>query len=140
MGTEVSITTGSPSFGEQNSPMRPAVPVKPFTLHDLYARASISGNSMAAELGRYLNIDETTFSSSSKENSQSHTSCDESDVHEQALAAILEVVTSNSHASFDHVRAPEPQGGVQEWWARMLSGSLNNSHSASGCPATGESL
>ena len=39
-----------------------------------------------------------------------------------------------------YVRAPEPQGGVQEWWARTLSGSLNNSQSASGCPAIGESL
>jgi hypothetical protein len=95
---------------------------------------------LAAELGLYLNTDETTFSSSSNENSHSHVCYDESHIHEKALAAILEVVTSNSKASFEYVRAPEPQGGVQEWWARMLSGSLNNPQSASGCPATGESL
>jgi hypothetical protein len=135
----VSITTGSP-LGEQFSSLRPAEQIKPFTLRDLYVRASISGNSMAAELGLYLNNDETTFSSSSKENTLSHISSDGSDIHQRALAAILEVVTSNSHASFEHVRAPEPPGGVQEWWARMLSGSLINSQSASGCPATGESL
>jgi len=138
MGTEVSITTGSP-FGGQISPARPALPVKPFTLRDLYERATVSGNSMAAELDRFLNIDETTFSSPSKENSQSRHSNDESDVYERALIAILEVVTSKSNATFEHVRAPEPPGGVQEWWARMLSGSLNNSQSASGCQSIGES-
>jgi hypothetical protein len=136
----VSITTGSPALGEQTSPIHPPVPVKPFTLRDLYVRASISGNSLAAELGRYLNIDETTFSSSPKENSQSLNSSEESDIHEKALAAILEVVTSNSKAMFEHVRAPEPLGGVQEWWARMLSGSLNNPQSAIGCSTTGKSL
>jgi hypothetical protein len=138
MGTEVSITTGSPR-GEQIPPMPPAVPVKPFTLRDLYVRASISGNSLAAELGSYLNIDETTFSSSLNGKSKSHNSSVETEVTEKALNAILEVVTTNSKASFEHVRAPEPQGGVQEWWARMLSGSLNNSQSASGCQAIGES-
>jgi hypothetical protein len=138
MGTEVSINTGSP-LGEQISPMRPAVPAKPFTLRDLYLRASVSGNSLAVELGHYLNKDATTFSSSSKENSQTHNPDDETSVHEQALAAILEVVTSSSKATFECVRAPEPPGGVQEWWARMLSGSLNTSQSASGCPAIGES-
>ncbi len=71
MGTEVSITTGSPSLGEQNSLLRPAVSVKPFTLRDLFVRASNSGNSMAAELRRYLNINELTFSNSSKEMSTS---------------------------------------------------------------------
>ena len=136
----MSNTKGSPALGEQISPIHPAVSVKPFTLLDLYARASISGNSLAAELGLYLNTDETTFSSTSNENHQSHICYDETHIHERALAAILEVVTSNSHASFEHVRAPEPQGGVQEWWARMLSGSMNNSQSASGCPAIGKSL
>ena len=139
MGTAVPTTEGSP-LSEPNSPQLPALPAQPFTLRDLYVRASISGNSLAAELGSYLNIDETTFSSSLKENSQQLISSDESEVHDKALAAILEVVTANSHASFDYVRAPEPQGGVQEWWTRMLSGSLNNPQSASGCPATGESL
>jgi hypothetical protein len=136
----VSITTGSPSLGDQNSALRLDAPAKPFTLRDLYARASISGNSLAAELGLYLNTDEATFSSSFIENSQSHICYDDSHIHEQALAAIREVIASNSIASFEHVRAPEPQGGVQEWWARMLSGSLNYPQSASGCPAIGESL
>lgn len=139
MGTEVSITNGSP-FGGQSFPSCSAVPVTPFTLRDLYVRASISGNSLAAELDRYLNIDEMTFSSSAKESSLSDQSSDAADIHQQALAAILEVVTANSNASFEYVRAPEPQGGVQEWWARMLSGSLNNPQSASGCPSIGESL
>jgi hypothetical protein len=131
LGTEVSFTTGSPR-GEHVSPKPPAVPTNPFTLRDLYVRASISGNSLAVELGRYLNIDETTFSSSSKEFSRTHIPGDETSVHEQALAAILEVVTSDSNATIAYVSAPEPPGGVQEWWARMLSGTLNNSPSASG--------
>jgi hypothetical protein len=130
----VSSSNGSPSLGEQNSALRSDVPVKPFTLRDLYARASISGNSLATELGLYMITDQTTFSSSSNENSHSHNCYDESHIHEKALAAILEVVTSNSKASFEYVRAPEPQGGVQEWWARMLSGSLSNSQSASATP------
>jgi hypothetical protein len=136
----VPITKGSPSLGDQTSSLRSVVPVKPFTLRDLYVRASISGNSMAAELGRYLNIDETTFSSSSKDNSTSSVSNPGPTVHEQALSAILEVVTTNSNDTFEYVRVPEPQGGVQEWWSRMLSGSLNNSQSASGRSTTGESL
>ncbi len=94
---------------------------------------------MAAELGRYLNIDENTFSSSPKQNSQISVPSDEPTIHEQALSAILEVVTTKSNATFEYVRAPEPQGGVQEWWARMLSGSMNNSQTASGLSTTGES-
>src|SRR5580704_17538085 len=120
MGTEVSITTGSPQGG-QIPPVLPAVPVKPFTLRDLYVRASISGNSLADELGQYLNIDGSTFSSSLKESSLSVQSSDEAEIHSKALDAILEVVIANSKASFACVRAPEPQGGVQEWWTRMLS-------------------
>jgi hypothetical protein len=105
---------------------------------------------MAAELGRYLNIDESTFSNSSKEiSTPSNTSQEIStsnealaapSVHEQALSAILEVVTSNSDATQQFVRTPAPQGGVQEWWARMISGSFNNSSSTTSCPAIGESL
>jgi hypothetical protein len=126
----VSTNEGSPHFGEQASPSSDLVPDKPFTLRDLYVRASISGNSLAAELGHYLNIDDTTFSSTSKGNPQSTTSNDEPSVHEQALAAILEVVTSNSKATLDYVRIPEPPGGVQEWWARMLSGSTSDRQSS----------
>ena len=136
----MSITKGSPNLGGQNSSILPVAPATPFTLRDLYVRASLSGNSIATELGRYLNNDETTFSSFFKENSRTCIPRDESDIHERALAAIHEVVISNSHATIDYVSAPEPQGGVQEWWTRMLSGSLNNSKSASGCPAIGESL
>jgi len=135
----VSITKGPSDFDGQTSLPQPADRVTAFTLRDLYVRASISGNSLAAELGHYLNIDETTFSSS-KEIARSPTSSDERSVHEQALAAILEVVTSNSKAAFEYVRAPEPPGGVQEWWARMLSGSLNNSQPDSVHPAKAESL
>jgi hypothetical protein len=126
----VSTNEGSPHLGEQASPSSDLEPVKPFTLRDLYVRASISGNSLAAELGHYLNIDDTTFSSTSNGNSQSTTSNDEPSVHEKALAAILEVVTSNSKATFDYVRIPEPPGGVQEWWARMLSGSTSDRQSS----------
>jgi hypothetical protein len=126
----VSTNEGSPNFGERASPSSDAAPNLPFTLRDLYVRASISGNSLAAELGRYLNIDDTTFSSTSKGNSQSNISNDEHGVHERALAAILEVVTSNSKAAFEYVRMPEPPGGVQEWWARMQSGSTNDSQSS----------
>ena len=136
----MSTNEGSPNFGEQACSSSDVAPDKPFTLRDLYVRASISGNSLAAELGRYLNIDDTTFSSSSKGNSQSSISNDEHSVHEQALAAILEVVTSNSKAAFEYVRMPEPPGGVQEWWSRMQSGSMNNSQSSSGRPAIGENL
>jgi len=126
----VSTNEGSPNFGERASPSSDAAPNLPFTLRDLYVRASISGNSLADELGRYLNIDDTTFSSTSKGNSQSNISNDEHGVHERALAAILEVVTSNSKAAFEYVRMPEPPGGVQEWWARMQSGSTNDSQSS----------
>jgi hypothetical protein len=126
----VSTNEGSPNFGERASSSSDAVPNLPFTLRDLYVRASISGNSLAAELGRYLTIDDTTFSSTSKGYSQSNVSNDEHSVHERALAAILEVVTSNSKAAFEYVRMPEPPGGVQEWWARMQSGSTIDSQSS----------
>jgi hypothetical protein len=122
----VSTNEGSPNFGERASPSGDALPDMPFTLRDLYVRASISGNSLAAELGRYLNIDENTFSSSAKLQLQSKNSNGELSVHEQALAAILEIVTTNAKTAFECVRVPEPQGGVQEWWARMLSGTMNN--------------
>jgi hypothetical protein len=126
----VSTNEGSPNFGERASPSSDVAPDLPFTLRDLYVRASISGNSLAAELGRYLTIDDTTFSSTSKGNSQSNISNDEHSVHERALAAILEVVTSNSKAAFEYVRMPEPPGGVQEWWARMQCGSTIDSQSS----------
>jgi hypothetical protein len=84
---------------------------------------------MAAELGRYLNIDENTFASSSPGNAESNVSDCELGVHEQALAAILEVVASNSRAATDYLSSPEPPGGIREWWTRMLSGSMNDSES-----------
>jgi hypothetical protein len=125
-GLEVPTNEGSSNFGERTRPSRDVEPDTPFTLRDLYVRASISGSSLAAELGRYLNIDENTFSSSARLQLQSKNSNDELSVHEQALAAILEVVTTNAKAAIECVRVPEPQGGVQEWWARMLSGTMNN--------------
>jgi hypothetical protein len=138
MGTEVLITKGSP-LGGQFSPTCSPVS-KSFTLRDLFVSASISGNSLAAELGHYVNVDETPFSSFADENSQSLEPIEESDIHEKSVVAILEVIASNSNAAFEHVRAPEPQGGVQEWWGRKLSGTINNSISSSHCPAIGESL
>jgi len=122
----VSITKDSSEPGSHAFSSSIDVPVRPFTLRDLYVRASISGNSLAAELGSYLNVDENTFSPPSKGNSPSQLSDREPSVHERALAAILEVVTTNSKAAFEYVRVPEPQGGVQEWWARMLSGTMNH--------------
>jgi hypothetical protein len=95
---------------------------------------------MAAELGRYLNIDESTFANSSRELSTSNTTLAAPTVHEQALSAILEVVTTTSNPSPQYVRTPAPQGGVQEWWARMISGSVNNTSSTPSCPSIGESL
>ena len=132
--------TNLPPYGRHLFPLRKSASANDFTLRDLYVLASISGNSMATELGRYLKIDETTFSSSPKDSSLSDQSSDAADIHHQALAAILEVVTANSNAPFEYVRAPEPQGGVQEWWARMISGSVNNTSSIPSCPSIGESL
>lgn len=135
----MSTTTGPP-FGEAASLPGTVAPALPFTLRDLYARAAISGNSLAVELGHYLNIDETMFSPALIEYSQVQFTDDESDVHQRAVDAIHQVVASNSKAIFEHVRAPEPQGGVQEWWARMLGGAVNGPQSASDRAVTGESL
>jgi hypothetical protein len=134
----VSIAESSSNPGGTERLSHAATPVTPFTLRDLYVRASISGNSLAVELGHYLNIDETAFSSTMKASSLPGQSSDEADVHAKALAAILEVVVANSKASFECVRAPAPEGGVQEWWARMLSGSLEHSPSVTGRSTTGE--
>ena len=135
----MSSNTGLPPQGRQLFPPHDNAPSSEFTLRDLYVRANISGNSMAAELGRYLNINESTFSNSSKEIPTSDAVVAPS-VHEQALSAILEVVTATPNATSHYVRTPAPQGGVQEWWARMISGSFNNTSSATSCPAIGESL
>ena len=134
----MSITKDPSDHGTQATSRRFDAPLQPFTLRDLYVRASISGNSLAAELGRYLNIDENTFASSSKGNLQSEISNDETGVHEQALAAILEVVTTNSKAAFEYVRVPEPPGGVQQWWARMLTGTMNDAQTTLTSSTTSE--
>ena len=136
----MSGTKASPPFGRQLSSSRLNLPATQFTLRDLYVRASISGDSIAAELGRYLNIDATTFSSTLTENSKSNATNVESDVHERALAAIVEVVTTNATPISEYICTPGPRQGVQEWWAQMISGSVNNSKSATGCQAIGESL
>jgi len=101
-----------------------------FTLRDLYERARISGNSLSAELDCYLNFEENTASLYPTESSPINNTIDDSSIHEMALTAILNVVVSSSSSPITFVRAPEPPGGVQEWWARMLSGSLNTPPSA----------
>ena len=138
MGTEVSITKGSPCGG-QLSASRAVAHATPLTLNDLYVSAGTPVNSLSLEPGRQFNIDGTTFSSSSK-NSQSPVSIDESAGQKNSLVTIPEVVTPNSNAALAYVRAPEPTGGVQEWWTRMLSGTFNNRQPASGSPSIGESL
>ena len=101
-----------------------------FTLRDLYERALVSGSSLFVELGSHLNTNEVTLSSPTNDSPPSRNSADDATIHEKALAAILDVVVANSQTSFECVRAPEPPGGVQEWWARMLSGSINDTQSA----------
>jgi hypothetical protein len=125
----VSIASGSTNLDRQATGLRSSAPLTSFSLRDLYVRTTVSGDSLAAELGRYLNIDEVTFSSSSKGDSRANHTVDAPTVHEQALAATLDVVISNSNIAFECVRVPEPDGGVREWWARMLSGSMNNCQS-----------
>jgi len=125
----VSLTKDSSSGDGEVTPSSQKAPEHSFTLLDLYERATISGNSLASELGLYLYTYEETASSAMSDNSQTREALDSVTVHEKALAAIIEVVTSNSNSSFDYVRVPEPAGGVQEWWARMLSGSMNDTTS-----------
>jgi hypothetical protein len=129
LGTVVSLTEDSSSIDGQATVSGQIAPENTFTLRDLYERALLSGNSLVVELGSYLNTDEVTLSPP-KEGSPSRDSVDSATIHEKALAAILEVVVSNSRSSFECVRAPEPEGGVQEWWARMLSGSMKDNQSA----------
>jgi hypothetical protein len=94
---------------------------------------------MATELGRYLRIDATTFSQPSTGPSEDEALSDEPSVHEQALAAILDGITSNFNTTVHYDRIPEPVGGVQEWWARMLGGTETNPQSKSGLTDTDES-
>jgi hypothetical protein len=129
-GLEVSLTKGSRSVdGESNASSQNASSHS-FTLRDLYERATISGNSLASELGLYLYTHDETFSSTPKEQSQSRDSSSIVTVHEMALAGIIDVIVSKSESSMDVIRITELPGGVQEWWARMLSGSMNKSQSA----------
>jgi len=99
------------------------------TLRDLYERASVSGRTLAAELNCALGFDDKATTPSTAD-AQSRVFIDEPSVHERALAAILEVVATNLSVPSDYVRTPEPPGGVQEWWARMLSGSMREPRSA----------
>ena len=126
----MSLTNDSSSVDGWITASGQIAPANTFTLRDLYERAQISGNPLVVELGSYLNIDEVTFSSPTKESSPSRDSVDSATIHEKALAAIFEVVVSTSRSSFECVRTPEPQGGVQEWWARMLTGSMNDTQSS----------
>ncbi|MGP8009068.1 MAG: hypothetical protein ACLPKZ_02270 [Acidimicrobiales bacterium] len=125
----MSTTKGSPNFGEQASSSSDDAPSTRMTLRDLYERASVSGRTLAAELNCALGFDDMTTTPSTAE-AQSRVFKDEPSVHERALAAILEVVATNMSAPSDYVRTPEPPGGVQEWWARMLSGSMREPSSA----------
>jgi hypothetical protein len=96
---------------------------------------------MAVELDRYLNTDELMFSNFSEADLCSNENFGAPTVQEQALSAILEVVTAAPTTPMSqYVRASTPQGGVQEWWARMISGSVNNTSSTTSCPSIGESL
>ena len=123
---EVSLTKDS-SSADREASASPQIPHAPsFTLRDLFERATISGNTLASELGLCLYTDEELVTSANRETSQTSGSSDGVSVHEKALAAIIEVVISNSNSSIDCVRVPEPPGGVQEWWARMLSGTMND--------------
>ena len=69
---------------------------------------------MAAELGRYLNIDSSTFSKTSTELCVPDDAVPAPTVHEQALSAILEVVTANSNASIAvRPHCPHPKEGFR---------------------------
>jgi len=128
-GLEVSLTKDSSSADGQATSSGQIAPSPSITLLDLYERATISGNSLASELGLYLYTYEETVFSAMSDSSKTRGPLDSVTVHEKALAAIIEVVISNTNSSFDYVRVPEPAGGVQEWWARMLSGSMNDTQS-----------
>jgi hypothetical protein len=134
----VPTTNASAKFDGPIPPSPTIASATSFTLRDLYIRASISGNSLTTELESYLNVDETTISSLRKVNPQVHHFNDETDIHEKALAAILEVVTSNSKAAFEFNRIAEPPEGVREWWARLQNGSSKNVQSDAGNSAPGE--
>jgi hypothetical protein len=123
----VSLTKESSRFGGLAATSGYVAPAPTFTLLDLYERASVSGNTLAAELGLYLYTHDETVAIAMEEIAPTRESVDGVSVHEKALAAILEVVIANSESSIDVVRVPGPQGGVQEWWARMLSGTINES-------------
>ena len=59
MGTEVLITKGSPLGGQFSPTCSPVT--NSFTLRDLFARASISGNFLVAELGPYPTLTKRLF-------------------------------------------------------------------------------
>jgi len=130
----VSTTTGPSNFDGQASASDPNGSAKPLNLRDLYVRASISGNSLTDEIRRYLDVDEMHLPATSREVPQSDGLSDELAAYPKAPAAIFGVNTSNSGASFEHVCGPNPPGGVQEWWTRMLVGPTN------GTPATSRRL
>jgi hypothetical protein len=89
-------------------------------LRERYVCTSIPSGSYAAELGRYLNIDDTTFSSFPPKVSRPE------NLTELPSVEVLKVIPN---PSIECVRVPEPEGGVQEWWARILSGALKDSES-----------
>jgi hypothetical protein len=125
----VSLTKDSSDADGRVIASRHTVRAQSITLRELYERAIISGNTLASELGLYVYTQEECGALATSQSSPSRDLVDCVTVYEKALAAIIEVVISNSNSTFDVVRVPDPPGGVQEWWARMLSGSLNDSQS-----------
>jgi hypothetical protein len=65
-------TTKMPPQSGHHFPLRKSAAENDFTLRDLYELASISSNSMTVELAHLLNINDLTFSNSSKEISTFH--------------------------------------------------------------------
>jgi hypothetical protein len=125
----VSLTKDSSNADGEAVASRLASRAHMITLRELFERATISGNTLASELGLHIYTQEESDPLATNEGPQCRDSADFVTVHEKALAAIIEVVISNSDSTFDVVHVPEPPGGVQEWWARMLSGSINESQS-----------
>jgi hypothetical protein len=134
-GIEVCVTEDSSKHGNQFSSLRPFEPVNQMTLRELYVRTSISSDSAAAELGRYLNIDETTFSSSRGRPHSTVRAADEP-IHELTQGLVEEVAIDTSSTAIEYICAPEPRGGIQQRWARMRRGSVNRSQSSNEFPST----
>jgi hypothetical protein len=116
----VSITKGSPKLGEDAKPSQPYASVTEDSLRGLYVQTSISRASRAAELGRFLNIDETTFATPKDGRARDHGTTSVPHHESDVTGPILDAVVADSKADLEYLHVPEPVGGVQQWWARML--------------------